>query len=101
LCCALFTTIRNDAKYEAVKAGLETAVEIEIRLLCLCGNSQLVANQIPKEFQTQGERITSCLKKVKTLLNKLDGYIIKHIPQEENQEANHLAKQANVGGESI
>ena len=91
-----FASTNNDAEYKAVIAGLELALEIGVSSLCLHGDSQLIVNQVLGEFQTRGERLTAYLKKTKLLLNQLDHYLIKHIPREENQDADELAKQASM-----
>ena len=91
-----FAATNNDAEYEAVIAGLELALEIGVGSLCLHSDSQLIVNQILGEFQARGERLTTYLKKTKLLLNQLNHYLIKHIPREENQEADELAKQASM-----
>jgi len=100
LCYALkleFPATKKDAEYEAVIARMEIAAEIRIRSLCLHSDSQLIVNQILGEFQTRGERITEYLRRVQSLVGELEHYIIKHIPQEENHEADGLAKQASMG----
>jgi len=96
-----FPATNNDGEYESVIAGLEIAAEIGIHSLCLHCDSQLIVNQILGEFQTRGERLTEYLRKVQVLLGELEHYIIKHIPQEENQEVDGLAKQASMGEELI
>jgi len=96
-----FPVTNNDAEYEAAIAGLEIAAKIGIRSLCLHSDSQLVVNQILGDFQTRGERLIEYLQKVMSLLGELEHHIIKHIPVEENHEADSLAKQASVGEESI
>jgi len=91
-----FPAMNNDAEYEAVIIGLEIAAEIGICSLCLHSDSQLIMNQILGEFQTHGERLTAYLRKVQSLLGELEHCIIKHIPRQENHEADGLAKQASM-----
>ena len=43
----------------------------------------------------RGPRLIAYLKKVKELLNSLERYNITHIPREENQKADRLAKLAS------
>jgi len=96
-----FPATNKDAEYEAVITGLEIAVEIGIHSLCLHSDSKLVVNQILGDFQTRSERLTEYLWKVKSFLGELEHHIIKHIPREENHEADSLAKQASIEEESI
>ena len=96
-----FAATNNDAEYEAVIVGLELALEIGANSLCLHSDSQFIVNQILGEFQAREERLTAYLKKTKLLLDQLDHYLIKHIPREENQEADGLAKQASMRDDTI
>jgi len=86
--------MNNDMEYEAVIAA-------EIGICSLCLDSELVVNQILGEFQTHEERLMIYLWKFKSLLKELEHHIVKHIPREENHEANSLAKQASLGEELI
>jgi len=87
-------------EYETFIAGLEIAIEIGFHSLCLHSDSQLIVNEIIDEFQTRGEQLTAYLRKVKSLLDELEHHIVKHIPWEDNHEADSLAKQASMGEES-
>ncbi|KAL5550182.1 hypothetical protein UlMin_000358 [Ulmus minor] len=75
LSCALrfrFKATNNQAKYEALLAGLRLAKEISARHLLIYSDSQLIVNQVNSEYQAKGEKMASYLEKAKELLGQFD-----------------------------
>ena len=59
----------NQAKYEALSAGLRLAMEILAQHLIVYSDSQLVVSQVNLEFQAKGEKMALYLEKVKKVLD--------------------------------
>ena len=62
--CALrfrFKASNNEAKYEALIAGLKLAKEMQVELLDIYCDSQLVVCQVTNEYQARGEKMAAYL----------------------------------------
>lgn len=100
ICYALkldFGATNNEAEYESLIHRLKIAKEIEVRVVRIYIDSQLVMNQVLGEFQTKGVRLATYLAKVMGLLDNFEHYMITHVPQEKNVNADTLAKFASSG----
>ena len=60
-----FRASNNEAKYEAVIAGLNLAHSMEVDQLKVCSDSQLVVKQIKNSYEARGEKMILYLKKVR------------------------------------
>ncbi|KAL5547002.1 hypothetical protein UlMin_006689 [Ulmus minor] len=97
LSCALrfrFKATNNQAKYEALLAGLRLAKEVSAHHLLIYSDSQLIVNQVNSEYQAKGEKMASYLEKAKELLGQFDIVTITQIPRTENTNADALARLA-------
>ena len=68
--CAIqlnFHATNNVAEYEGLLAGLRAAKAFRIRRLLVKGDSQLVANQVGKEYQCSSTKMSSYLVEVRKL----------------------------------
>ena len=65
-----FQASNNEAKYEAVIAGLNLAHSLEIDHLEVCSDSQLVVRQIKDTYEAKSRRMILYLQKVRELLKK-------------------------------
>ncbi|KAJ8640007.1 hypothetical protein MRB53_016701 [Persea americana] len=54
-----FTTLNNEAEYEALLSELRTAEELEIKRLIIHCDSQLVANQLTREHAASDDRMVA------------------------------------------
>src|SRR5207247_9589 len=52
-----FPTSNNAAEYEALLHGLRIAISLGIRQLVICGDSELVINQVQKEYSCTSTKI--------------------------------------------
>ena len=59
------------------------------------GNSQLVIKQVSKEYKCVNKNLVRDLSLNLRLLDQFDNVVIRHIPREENFEANKLAQLAS------
>ena len=90
-----FSATNNDSEYEALIAGLKLAKDLGVKVMVIFCDSKIVVCQVREEFAARGPRLVAYLKKVKELLSSLERYNITHIPREENQKADRLAKLAS------
>jgi len=91
----------NEAEYEAVFLGLETAkkllgkeklknLKVEIRL-----DSELIARQLSDEYQIKEERLFPYFIKIHNMrISEMPKLSFTHIPREKNEEADLLANHA-------
>ena len=89
-----FQASNNEAKYEAVIAGLNLAHSMEVDQLEVCSDSQLVVRQIEDTYEAKSEKMIIYLKKVWDLLKKFVLVQVRHIPRAENSRSDALAKLA-------
>ena len=52
----IFQASNNEAEYEAVIAGLNCALSMEVDQLEICSDSQLVMKQIKDSYEARGEK---------------------------------------------
>ena len=91
-----FPATNNVAEYEGLLAGLRAARSLGIRRLLVKDDSQLVANQVGKEYQCSSTKMSSYLAKVRKLEKHFFGFQIQHIPRKENFLADQLARMAST-----
>src|SRR3954471_14209385 len=87
-----FPATNNEAEYEALLYGLRMAISLRIRRLMVFGDSDLVINQVMKEWDIRSPAMTTYYVAVKKLEKKFDGLELHHIPRIQNQAADDLAK---------
>ena len=96
-----FHASNNEAKYEAVIAGLNLAHSLEVDQLEVCSDSQLVVRQIEDTYEAKSGRMILYLRKVRDLLKKFVLVQVKHVPRAENSRADALAKLATASQEDL
>ena len=90
-----FPTTNNEAKYEALVAGLDLAKVAGAENMVVHCNSQLITSQINGDYECRNERMKKYLEEVKNQIGNLEVKFIQ-IPREENECADHLAKAAST-----
>ena len=96
-----FHASNNEAKYEAVIAGLNLAYALEVDQLEVCSDSQLVVRQIEDTYEAKSGRMILYLQKIRDLLKKFVLVQVKHVPRAENSRADALAKLATALQEDL
>ena len=96
-----FQASNNEAKYEAVIAGLNLAHSMEVDQLKVCSDSQLVVRKIEDTYEAKSEKMILYLKKVRDLLKNFVLVQVRHIPRAENSQADALAKLATTSQEDL
>jgi len=76
------------------EALIEKADEIELNL-----DSELAAQQLKGEYRVKNQNIKQLFEQALHLLSGFKKFTIRHIPREENKEADKLVNKAiNLGG---
>ncbi|KAJ3705307.1 hypothetical protein LUZ61_009012 [Rhynchospora tenuis] len=73
-----FNPSHNIAEYEAFIAELQLVAATSAKSIRIRSDSQLVVNQILKEYKTQDETLIKYLKKVEQLMGGFDSVLIEH-----------------------
>ena len=87
-----FDSSNNEAEYEALLYGLRMAISLGVRRLMVYGDSDLVVNQVMKEWDVRSPAMTGYCNAVRKLEKKFEGLELHHIPRLKNQAADDLAK---------
>ena len=90
-----FPTTNNEAKYEALVAGLDLAKAAGAENMIMHCDSQVVTSQINGDYECRNERMKKYLEEVKSRISGLEVKFIQ-IPREENKCADRLAKAASA-----
>ncbi|XP_072148483.1 uncharacterized protein [Setaria viridis] len=90
-----FPASNNVAEYEALLNGLRIAVELGIRRLDVRGDSQLVVEQVMKEWSCHDPKMAAYCNEVRKLEDKFDGLELNHVARHFNEAADELAKAAS------
>ena len=89
-----FPASNNMAEYEAL-SGLRIAIELGIKRLDVRGDSQLVIDQVMKEFSCHDPKMEAYCNAVRRLEDRFNGLELNHVPRKHNEEADELAKIAS------
>ncbi|KAJ9566843.1 hypothetical protein OSB04_002809 [Centaurea solstitialis] len=92
-------SIRYDAKYEALIAGLDIAYKLGARHLNARSDSLLIVNQVNGDFQAKDSKMMSYLKIVKDRVARFDHFAIEQIPRDLNTQADALANLGSAFNE--
>jgi ribonuclease HI len=84
----------NQAEYAALLLGLEEAKRIGVKNLEVRRDSKLVCCQVSGEWEYKAEYLKPMREKAVELSKEFDNFEINHIPCDENQRADHLAKSS-------
>ena len=90
-----FPASNNKAEYEALIVGLRLAREMGLQQVRVYSDSQLVVNQVRRDYQAKGKNIATYLKAVREQLKSFIWFKIEKVPKTENAEADSLARLAS------
>ena len=77
-----FTTMNNEAEYEAMIAEMNLAWEMGVQNLEIKSNSQTIVGHVRGEYEAHGEKIRRYLEKVEEIMESFDKVIFTKIPRE-------------------
>ena len=87
-------TTNNQAEYRALIAALEKAIGLGARKVNIRLDSELVIRQLQGRYRVKNAALKPLYLQVRELLDRLEGFTLKHIPRELNTEADRLANAA-------
>ncbi|PKA64468.1 hypothetical protein AXF42_Ash007213 [Apostasia shenzhenica] len=87
-----FTATNNQAEYEALIAELNFVLSMIVKCIQVFSDSQLVINQVNRAFETNDEILKKYVQQAQSLISQFEDFSLTHIPKEENQVADQLAK---------
>jgi ribonuclease HI len=91
-----FRATNNMAEYEGLLAGLRAAAGMGIRRLLVLGDSQLVVNQVSKEYQCTDPQMDAYVREVRRMERHFDGLELRHVPRRDNTVADELSRVASA-----
>ncbi|KAL1207511.1 hypothetical protein V5N11_007103 [Cardamine amara subsp. amara] len=97
----LFSASNNEAKYEALIAGLRLANGIGAQEVITYCDSQLVVNQFNGDYKAKDVRMEAYLRIVKNLVHKFKKFELVCIPRGENSSADTLTALASTSDSDI
>jgi ribonuclease HI len=84
----------NIAEYQALILGLQEARQLGSQEVEIYLDSELVVNQINGVYRVRDSKLKTLEGEVRGLLRHFARWVIRHIPREENREADRLAREA-------
>jgi len=93
-------TTNNVAEYTALVTALEEACQLGAKRVFVYLDSELIYRQYTGQYRTKDEKMKAFLSRVREIEKKFTSLEIKHVPRENNKEADKLANIAINTGES-
>jgi ribonuclease HI len=87
-------TTNNVAEYEALIAGLETALDHDVEVIEVRLDSLLLVKQVLGEYRVKAAHLKPLHRRAVHLLTRFEQADIGHVPREENTVADALANEA-------
>lgn len=94
ICGFLGHATNNVAEYAGLVAALTLANKEKLDQLTVYSDSQLLVRQIQGRYRVKAPHLVPIFLKVIQLRQQISKFEIRHVPREENREADHLANQA-------
>ena len=91
-----FDCMNNMAEYEACTLGIQAAIDFNVKLLKVYGDSALVIHQLRGEWETRDQKLIPYQAYIKKLVEFFNEVSFHHVPKEENQMADALAILASM-----
>ena len=84
----------NVAEYEALIAGLEAATAYPAKEMRVRADSQLLIRQLQGRYKVKHPNLRPLYERARRLLSQYERVDLRHVPREENVEADALANAA-------
>jgi len=91
------TATNNQAEYQALLTGLETALDRGVARLLISSDSELLVRQLRQEYRVKNEQLKELYLQARALIQDFERVDVKHVRREDNQRADALANQALDG----
>nr|XP_023922149.1 uncharacterized protein LOC112033597 [Quercus suber] len=96
-----FKAFNNEAEYEALLAGLRTALKLGARNVEIHSDSRLVVNQVQGSFEARDPRMKAYLCAVKLIISKFVSVKVFQVGRARNRHADSLAMLASSSVEDV
>ncbi len=83
----------NIAEYKALILGIKLSAKYNAKRILFKADSELMVKQIKGEYKVKNAQLKLLFTEAQSLLKKLPNWKIKHVPREENMEADLLANK--------
>ncbi|MHB9150561.1 MAG: ribonuclease HI family protein, partial [Thermoleophilia bacterium] len=91
------TATNNQAEYQALLTGLETALDRGVERVRILSDSELLVKQLRQEYRVKNEELKELFLQARSLIQRFERVEIKHVPRGENVRADELANLALDG----
>ncbi|RDY05097.1 Tf2-11, partial [Mucuna pruriens] len=91
-----FKASNNQAEYEALLVGMKLALEIEAKKLIAKSDSKLITGQVNGEYQAKDPKLAKYRERVKAMAALFESFKLLHVPRDQNERADLLAKLAST-----
>ena len=91
------TATNNQAEYQALLTGLETALDRGVQRVRILSDSELLVRQLRQEYRVKNEQLKELFLQARSLIQRFDRVEIKHVSREQNARADELANLALDG----
>lgn len=90
-----FPASNKEAEYEALIAGLRMARRMGAEHVVVRSDSQLVVEQVQRDYESRGEKMQEYCKMAKNLAKQFSTVLLERVPRQQNKEAGRLARVAS------
>jgi ribonuclease HI len=87
-------TTNNVAEYRALIIGLEEVIKINPSRVTVKMDSELIVKQLNGEYRVRNPGLLPLYKEAVERIEQIKGIRVRHIPRDENREADRLANRA-------
>nr|XP_023919270.1 uncharacterized protein LOC112030837 [Quercus suber] len=96
-----FKASNNEAEYEALLAGLRTALRLGAQNVEIHSDSRLVVNQVQGSFEARDPRMKAYLCAAKLIISKFVSVKVSQVGRAQNRHADSLAALASSSVEDV
>ena len=90
----LGTATNNEAEYRAIIRAAERLVELGAQKATFLVDSELLARQVSGQYKTKSPTLVPLLAQLRSLLDNIPHWSVRHVPRAQNAAADALANQA-------
>ena len=90
-------TTNNFAEYQALLAALEYALQHKHLRVEAFSDSELLVRQMQGAYKVKSPDLKPLYDRAREMVAQLESFAIRHVPREQNREADQLANQALDG----
>lgn len=94
-------TTNNQAEYCGLLEGLRLASELGVRHVDAYGDSDLVIKQVEGTYATRNPKLAALRDRVRRTAAAFDSVVYRHIPRDQNAEADALARAASAAPAAV